>query len=123
VAAIGRPGFITGECIAPGATVIDVGQTRITDRAMAARFGKAEEFDRKGSALVGDVHPVDAAQRASAFTPVPGGVGPLTIAMLMSNTVDLAEQHQKGRRPSASRAVLRAGNPLLQRRSPISAAW
>ncbi|HTS77513.1 MAG TPA: bifunctional 5,10-methylenetetrahydrofolate dehydrogenase/5,10-methenyltetrahydrofolate cyclohydrolase [Bryobacteraceae bacterium] len=94
VAALGRPAFITGEFIAPGATVIDVGQSRIVDRALAARIGKAEEFERKGSVLVGDVHPVEVAQRASAYTPVPGGVGPLTIAMLMSNTVDLAERHQ-----------------------------
>jgi methylenetetrahydrofolate dehydrogenase (NADP+)/methenyltetrahydrofolate cyclohydrolase len=108
VAALGRPGFITGDCIAPGATVIDVGQSRITDRAMAERFGKLAEFDRKGSVLVGDVHPVDVTQRASAYTPVPGGVGPLTIAMLMSNTVDLAEKHQSGGRAgeaSASPAV------------------
>ncbi len=95
VAALGRPGFLTGEFIAPGATVIDVGQSRITDRAMAERFGKLAEFDRKGSALIGDVHPVEVLQRASAYTPVPGGVGPLTIAMLMSNTVDLAERHQR----------------------------
>ncbi len=95
VAALGRPGFITGDFIAPGATVIDVGQSRLTDRAMAERFGKLAEFDRKGSALIGDVHPVEVLQRASAYTPVPGGVGPLTIAMLMSNTVDLAQRHQK----------------------------
>lgn len=95
VAALGRPAYITREFIAPGATVIDVGQTRITDRAFAERLGKAAEFDRKGSALVGDVHPIDVPQHASAYTPVPGGVGPLTIAMLMSNTVDLAERHQQ----------------------------
>ncbi len=95
VAALGRPGFVTGDFIAPGATVVDVGQSRIQDRAAAERFGKLAEFDRKGSFLVGDVHPVEVAQRASAYTPVPGGVGPLTIAMLMSNTVDLAERHQK----------------------------
>jgi methylenetetrahydrofolate dehydrogenase (NADP+) / methenyltetrahydrofolate cyclohydrolase len=95
VAALGRPGFLTGDFIAPGTTVIDVGQTRVNDRALAERFGKAAEFDKKGFALVGDVHPVDVAQRSSAYTPVPGGVGPLTIAMLMSNTVDLAERHQK----------------------------
>jgi methylenetetrahydrofolate dehydrogenase (NADP+)/methenyltetrahydrofolate cyclohydrolase len=95
VAALGRPGFLTGEFVAPGATVIDVGQSRITDRALAERFGKLAEFDRKGSALIGDVHPVEVSQRASAYTPVPGGVGPLTIAMLMSNTVDLAERHQR----------------------------
>jgi methylenetetrahydrofolate dehydrogenase (NADP+)/methenyltetrahydrofolate cyclohydrolase len=93
VAAIGRPGFVTGEFIAPGATVIDVGINRITDRAEAARFGRAEEFDSRGKAMVGDVHPLDVARVAGAYTPVPGGVGPLTIAMLMANTVALAERH------------------------------
>jgi methylenetetrahydrofolate dehydrogenase (NADP+)/methenyltetrahydrofolate cyclohydrolase len=93
VAAIGRPGFVTGEFIAPGATVIDVGINRITDRVEAARLGRAEEFDRKGKAVVGDVHPLDVARVAGAYTPVPGGVGPLTIAMLMANTVALAERH------------------------------
>jgi len=95
VAALGRPGFVTGDFIAPGATVIDVGQSRLHDRAAAERFGKLAEFERKGSILIGDVHPVEVTQRASAYTPVPGGVGPLTIAMLMSNTVDLAERHQR----------------------------
>jgi len=94
VAAIGRAGMVTSEFLAPGATVIDVGMNRVTDRAEAERLGKAEEFDRKGSVLVGDVHPLDAARVASAYTPVPGGVGPLTIAMLMANTVELAERHQ-----------------------------
>jgi len=94
VAAIGRAGMVTSEFLAPGATVIDVGMNRVTDRAEAERLGKADEFDRKGSVLVGDVHPLDAARVASAFTPVPGGVGPLTIAMLMANTVELAERHQ-----------------------------
>jgi len=93
VAAMGRPGFVTGEFIAPGATVIDVGINRITDRAEAARLGRAEEFDSKGKAMVGDVHPLDVARVAGAYTPVPGGVGPLTIAMLMANTVALAERH------------------------------
>jgi methylenetetrahydrofolate dehydrogenase (NADP+) / methenyltetrahydrofolate cyclohydrolase len=93
VAAIGRPALVTSEFIAPGAVVIDVGQNRVTDRAEAVRIGKAEEFDRKGSVLVGDVHPIDVAHVAAAYTPVPGGVGPLTIAMLMSNTVALAECH------------------------------
>jgi len=96
VAAIGRAGMVTSEFLAPGATVIDVGMNRVTDRASAERMGKAEEFDRKGSVLVGDVHPVEVARVASAYTPVPGGVGPLTIAMLMANTVQLAEQHQAG---------------------------
>jgi methylenetetrahydrofolate dehydrogenase (NADP+) / methenyltetrahydrofolate cyclohydrolase len=93
VAAIGRPGFVTGEFIAPGATVIDVGINRITDGAEAVRLGRAEEFDSKGKAMVGDVHPLDVARVAGAYTPVPGGVGPLTIAMLMANTVALAERH------------------------------
>ena len=93
VAALGRAAFITADFIAPGATVIDVGQTRIADRPEAARLGKADEFDRRGYALVGDVNPVDVMHTAAAYTPVPGGVGPLTIAMLMSNTVELAERH------------------------------
>jgi methylenetetrahydrofolate dehydrogenase (NADP+)/methenyltetrahydrofolate cyclohydrolase len=94
VAAIGRPGMITRDFIAPGAVVIDVGQNRITDPVLAEELGKGEEIARKGFALVGDVNPIDAIYCASAYTPVPGGVGPLTIAMLMSNTVELAEKHQ-----------------------------
>ncbi len=94
VAAMGKPAFLTAEYIAPGATVIDVGTNRIVDREEAARIGKGEEFDRKGWALVGDLNPIDVAGRAAAYTPVPGGVGPLTIAMLMANTVALAERHQ-----------------------------
>jgi methylenetetrahydrofolate dehydrogenase (NADP+)/methenyltetrahydrofolate cyclohydrolase len=93
VAAIGRPGLITRDFIAPGAVVIDVGQNRIDDRALAETLGKGEEFARKGSALVGDVNPIDVLLCASAYTPVPRGVGPLTIAMLMANTVELAEKH------------------------------
>jgi methylenetetrahydrofolate dehydrogenase (NADP+) / methenyltetrahydrofolate cyclohydrolase len=93
VAAIGRPGFVTADFIAPGATVIDVGINRITDAAQAAALGRAEEFAAKGKVVVGDVHPVDVQRCAGAYTPVPGGVGPLTIAMLMSNTVELAEKH------------------------------
>lgn len=94
VAAIGRPGFVTADFIGPGATVIDVGINRVTDAAEAARFGKAAAFAKSGSVLVGDVHPVDAESVAGAFTPVPGGVGPLTIAMLMANTVTLSEMRQ-----------------------------
>ncbi len=94
VAAMGKPAFLTSEYIAPGATVIDVGTSRVTDRAEAVRIGKEQEFDRKGWALVGDLHPIDVARQATAYTPVPGGVGPLTIAMLMANTVALAERHQ-----------------------------
>jgi methylenetetrahydrofolate dehydrogenase (NADP+)/methenyltetrahydrofolate cyclohydrolase len=93
VAAMGKPAFLTSDYIAPGATVIDVGTSRVTDRAEAVRIGKEEEFDRKGWALVGDLNPMDVARRATAYTPVPGGVGPLTVAMLMANTVALAERH------------------------------
>ena len=93
VAAIGRAGFITPEMVRPGATIIDVGINRITDPAEAQRLGRAEEYAAKGRVVVGDVHPLDVANGAGAYTPVPGGVGPLTIAMLMSNTVELAERH------------------------------
>jgi len=94
VAAIGRAAMVTGDFIAPGATVIDVGMNRVADREEACRLGRADEFERKGQVLVGDVHPVEVARVASAYTPVPGGVGPLTIAMLMANAVALAELHQ-----------------------------
>ena len=94
VAAIGRAAFVTADFIQPGATVVDVGINRITDSAEAARLGRSEEFAAKGKAVVGDVNPLDVARIAGAYTPVPGGVGPLTIAMLMSNTVGLAERHQ-----------------------------
>ena len=94
VAAIGRAAFVTADFIQPGATVVDVGINRITDPAEAARLGRSEEFASKGKAVVGDVNPLDVARAAGAYTPVPGGVGPLTIAMLMSNTVGLAERHQ-----------------------------
>lgn len=95
VAAIGRPGFITPEMVKPGATIIDVGINRITDPAEFEKFfagnGKrAETFAKRGSTIVGDVHP-KAFEIAGAYTPVPGGVGPLTIAMLMSNTVRAAK--------------------------------
>jgi methylenetetrahydrofolate dehydrogenase (NADP+)/methenyltetrahydrofolate cyclohydrolase len=98
VAAMGRPALITERFIRPGAVVVDVGTNRLTDPAEVERlFGHDESrlasFRRTGSTLVGDVDPKAAAQCAGAYTPVPGGVGPLTIAMLMSNTVSLAEQH------------------------------
>jgi methylenetetrahydrofolate dehydrogenase (NADP+)/methenyltetrahydrofolate cyclohydrolase len=97
VAAMGRAALLTGDFIKPGATVIDVGTNRITSREEAAAIfrnspEKLAEFDRKGNLLVGDVHPMDVAEKASAYTPVPGGVGPLTIAMLMVNTVEAAER-------------------------------
>ena len=97
VAAIGRPAFVTADFIKPGATVIDVGMNRVTSREEAARIfagmsQKLETFDKSGSALVGDVHPSEVTERAGAYTPVPGGVGPLTIAMLMVNTIEAAEK-------------------------------
>src|SRR5450432_1977263 len=97
VAAIGRAAMITGDFIKPGATVIDVGTNRIESREEAARLfrnspEKLAAFDKKGSTLVGDVHPLDVAVKAGAYTPVPGGVGPLTVAMLMANTVASAER-------------------------------
>jgi methylenetetrahydrofolate dehydrogenase (NADP+)/methenyltetrahydrofolate cyclohydrolase len=95
VAAIGRAGMITADYIKPGAVVVDVGMNQVTDRAEAERIFDADRmpvFDRRGSLLVGDVRPGDMARLASAYTPVPGGVGPLTIAMLMQNTVEAAER-------------------------------
>ncbi|HUJ21490.1 MAG TPA: bifunctional methylenetetrahydrofolate dehydrogenase/methenyltetrahydrofolate cyclohydrolase FolD [Bryobacteraceae bacterium] len=101
VAAIGRAAMITGDYIRPGATVIDVGQNLLKTRAEVERIfpagrpasaQKIEAFERKGSLLVGDAHPLDVAEKAGAYTPVPGGVGPLTIAMLMVNTIDSAER-------------------------------
>lgn len=94
IAAIGRAAMIESDWVRPGATVIDVGINRITNAAEAerifARFpAKLAQFKEKGSVLVGDVHP-SVADLAGAMTPVPGGVGPLTIAMLMSNTVKAA---------------------------------
>jgi methylenetetrahydrofolate dehydrogenase (NADP+) / methenyltetrahydrofolate cyclohydrolase len=102
IAAIGRPGFVTADFIAPGATVIDVGINRVTDAQEAAAFGRSAEFAAKGKVVVGDVHPIDVERCAGAYTPVPGGVGPLTIAMLMSNTVELAEQHLGAETPAAA---------------------
>ena len=94
VAAMGRPGFVTRDFIKPGATVIDVGINRVTDAAEFKKFfsgdaKREEQFAAKGSTLVGDVDP-HVAEVAGALTPVPNGVGPLTIAMLMSNTVKAA---------------------------------
>ena len=93
VAAMGRAGFVTPDFVSPGAVLVDVGQNRVTDSAEAEKFfggtPRMEGFHAKGSALIGDMHP-KAYELASAYTPVPGGVGPLTIAMLMANTVQAA---------------------------------
>ena len=99
VAAIGRPAFVTRDFVKPGATVIDVGINALTDRQeVAAIFGhgsrKLAAFERRGRVLSGDVHP-EAADVAGAITPVPGGVGPLTIAQLLSNTVRAAEERRR----------------------------
>jgi methylenetetrahydrofolate dehydrogenase (NADP+) / methenyltetrahydrofolate cyclohydrolase len=101
VAAIGRAGMITRDFVRPGATVVDVGMNRVTDPAEFARLftGNArreENFRTKGSTLVGDVHP-EVAEIAGAITPVPGGVGPLTIAMLMANTVKATKMRRGNR--------------------------
>ena len=95
VAAIGRPGFVTRDFVKPGATVIDVGINTLTDRADVERIfpegsRKRIQFSEKGSVLVGDVHP-DVEAVAGAMTPVPGGVGPITVAMVLRNTVTAAE--------------------------------
>jgi methylenetetrahydrofolate dehydrogenase (NADP+)/methenyltetrahydrofolate cyclohydrolase len=97
VAAIGRPAFIRGEFIKPGATVIDVGVNRLTDIAQAREFFGPDADNRiaaiqdKGYTLIGDVHPAEADLIAGQRTPVPGGVGLLTVAMLMRNTLQAAK--------------------------------
>jgi methylenetetrahydrofolate dehydrogenase (NADP+)/methenyltetrahydrofolate cyclohydrolase len=88
VAAIGRPAFVTRTFIQPGATVIDVGINRLTAEQQSAIFG-----EHPARTVIGDVHPVDVAEAAGAYTPVPGGVGVLTVAMLMANTIAAAEAH------------------------------
>ena len=97
VAAMGRPAMVTADFIKPGATVIDVGTNSLETRQDVARIfrNSAERlaaFDKRGRVLVGDVDPIDVAEKSGAYTPVPGGVGPLTIAMLMANTVESAER-------------------------------
>jgi methylenetetrahydrofolate dehydrogenase (NADP+) / methenyltetrahydrofolate cyclohydrolase len=108
VAAIGRTGMITRDFIKPGATVIDVGMNTLTDPAEFQRFfagnaSREETFRKRGSTLVGDVHP-EVAQVAGAITPVPGGVGPLTIAMLMFNTIKAAKMRRGSSMPEFSKA-------------------
>jgi methylenetetrahydrofolate dehydrogenase (NADP+)/methenyltetrahydrofolate cyclohydrolase len=98
VAAIGRPGFITPEMVKPGATIIDVGINRITsreefDRYFAGNAKREAAFAKRGSTIVGDVHP-KTFELAGAYTPVPGGVGLLTVAMLMANTVHAAKMRR-----------------------------
>jgi methylenetetrahydrofolate dehydrogenase (NADP+)/methenyltetrahydrofolate cyclohydrolase len=111
VAAIGRAAMVEPDWVRPGATVIDVGINRIIDVAEAERIfakfpAKLAQFREKGAVLVGDVHP-GVAEIAGAITPVPGGVGPLTIAMLMSNTVRAARL----RRAHAAKFVTKGNTP------------
>jgi len=108
VAAIGRAGIITRDFVKPGATVIDVGMNTVSDpvefrRFFAGNAKREETFLKKGSTLMGDVHP-EVAEVAGALTPVPGGVGPLTIAMLMFNTVKAAKMRHGSRVAEFSRA-------------------
>jgi methylenetetrahydrofolate dehydrogenase (NADP+) / methenyltetrahydrofolate cyclohydrolase len=108
IAAIGRAGMVTREFVKPGATVIDVGMNQVTDRAeferlFAGNAKREETFRTRGSTLVGDVHP-HVAEVAGALTPVPGGVGPSTIAMLMANTVRAARLRRGGLVAELSRA-------------------
>jgi methylenetetrahydrofolate dehydrogenase (NADP+)/methenyltetrahydrofolate cyclohydrolase len=109
IAAMGKAGFVEAGWIKPGATVIDVGTNRITDAKEAERLfrnfpERLEKFRAKGNALVGDVHP-DAVNIAGALTPVPGGVGPMTITMLMSNTVKAARLRRASPRFSATQTI------------------
>jgi methylenetetrahydrofolate dehydrogenase (NADP+)/methenyltetrahydrofolate cyclohydrolase len=95
VAAIGRPGFVTRSFVKPGAAVVDVGTTPVTDRAVVERLfppgsKRHDAFARRGSIVVGDVHP-EVGEVAGALSPVPGGAGPLTIALLLKNTLRAAE--------------------------------
>jgi methylenetetrahydrofolate dehydrogenase (NADP+)/methenyltetrahydrofolate cyclohydrolase len=100
VVAIGRPGFIGREHIQPGATVIDVGMNKVTDEPTARRlFGREAEsrleiISKRGYTLVGDVNPAEADEVAGRRTPVPGGVGLLTVAMLMRNTLKAAKMRK-----------------------------
>jgi len=109
VAAMGKAAYVEAEWIRPGATVIDVGINRVTDPAEVARIfrnfpDRFEKFRAKGFALVGDVHP-DAVNVAGALTPVPGGVGPMTITMLMSNTVKAARLRRTSPKDSTAQTT------------------
>jgi methylenetetrahydrofolate dehydrogenase (NADP+) / methenyltetrahydrofolate cyclohydrolase len=100
VSAIGRPAFVTPDFVKSGATVIDVGITSLSDRAAVERLFAAgskrrQTFERRGAIIIGDVHPA-VEETAGALSPVPGGVGPLTIAMLLRNTVIAAIHRARG---------------------------
>ena len=109
VAAIGRPGFVTPEMVKPGATLVDVGINRLTsldevERLFPGDKKRFDQFVQRGSTLVGDIDPA-AFELAGAYTPVPGGVGALTIAMLMKNTVAAAKARRGAK---ARRSVVAA---------------
>lgn len=102
IAAIGRAGFIRAEHVKPGATVIDVGMNQVTDAAQAREFfsepaltKRLKTLAQRGATLIGDVHPAEVERVAGALTPVPGGVGLLTVAQLMRNTMDAALARQR----------------------------
>ena len=106
VAAIGRPAFVTREFLKPGATVIDVGINRLTTEKEVREIfhdpaALLATLLKRGSVLVGDVQPENARDIAGAYTPVPGGVGPLTIVMLMSNTIEAARRRRGTQRERA----------------------
>lgn len=110
VAAMGKAGYVEADWIRPGATVMDVGTNKVTDAAEADRLlrnfpARFEKFRSQGSVLIGDVHP-DAINVAGALTPVPGGVGPMTITMLMSNTVKAARLRRATARPSVIQSAV-----------------
>jgi methylenetetrahydrofolate dehydrogenase (NADP+) / methenyltetrahydrofolate cyclohydrolase len=113
VAAMGKAGYVQADWIRPGAAVIDVGTNKVTDAKEAESLlrnfpARLEKFRAKGSVLVGDVHP-DAVNTAGALTPVPGGVGPMTITMLMSNTVKAARLRRGKAAPTPGAAQSSAG--------------
>jgi methylenetetrahydrofolate dehydrogenase (NADP+)/methenyltetrahydrofolate cyclohydrolase len=101
VAAIGKPAFVTSECVRAGAVVIDVGINKISDVALASELfagdaDRLEEVRRKGYTLAGDTHPTQMLEKAGAWSPVPGGVGPLTVALLLRNTLQAAQTRRAG---------------------------
>jgi methylenetetrahydrofolate dehydrogenase (NADP+)/methenyltetrahydrofolate cyclohydrolase len=120
VAAMGKAGYVAADWIKPGAVVIDVGTNKVTDAAEAESLlrnfpARLEKFHTKGSVLIGDVHP-DAINTAGALTPVPGGVGPMTITMLMSNTIKAAKLRRAAPAESSS-----LSSPAKQNITPSAA--
>jgi methylenetetrahydrofolate dehydrogenase (NADP+)/methenyltetrahydrofolate cyclohydrolase len=113
ISAIGRPAYVTADFVKPGASVIDVGITSLTDRAVveqlfAAGSKRRDTFERRGAITIGDIHP-SVEQVAGALSPVPGGVGPLTIAMLLRNTLTAARDRWEAATASRAGTAGRAG--------------